>query len=221
MNCLAAAGVGASPEYHGSKNLIVADRRLKVAELILRLLICALGVLAAALIGSDSQVKAFFSLQKKAKFTDMKALVFLVIVNGIAAGYSIIQALRCVVSMVRGSVLCNKPLAWAIFSGDQMMAYLTLAAVAAAGQSSIYAKLGQAELQWMKLCDMYGKFCRQSGGGMASALVASLCAVIISSISAFSLFRLYGENKGGAAHSGRLLREHHTTDAAFPCNSGT
>lgn len=45
---------------------------------------------------------------------------FLVAANGIAAAYSLFQVMRCVVSMVRGSVLFNKPLAWAIFSGDQV-----------------------------------------------------------------------------------------------------
>jgi hypothetical protein len=43
-----------------------------------------------------------------------------VLANGIAAAYSLVQVLRCVVSMVRGHVLFNKPLAWAIFSGDQV-----------------------------------------------------------------------------------------------------
>lgn len=45
---------------------------------------------------------------------------FLVIANGIAAAYSFVQILRCVVSMITGSVLFNKPLAWVIFSGDQV-----------------------------------------------------------------------------------------------------
>ncbi|MCD7451700.1 hypothetical protein HAX54_013083 [Datura stramonium] len=79
-------------------------------------------VLGAALIATDKQVKVIFSIQKIAKFTDMKALVFLVIANGLAAAYSLVQVLRCILSMIRGSVLFNKPLAWAIFSGDQLMA---------------------------------------------------------------------------------------------------
>lgn len=45
---------------------------------------------------------------------------FLVIVNGIAAAYSLAQVLRCVVNMVRGNALFSKPLAWAIFSVDQV-----------------------------------------------------------------------------------------------------
>lgn len=43
------------------------------------------------------------------------------IANGIAAGYSLVQGMRCVVSMVRGNVLFSKPLAWLIFSGDQVI----------------------------------------------------------------------------------------------------
>ncbi|KAG8647512.1 CASP-like protein 2B1 isoform X2 [Manihot esculenta] len=192
-------GVGVSPGnvpvYHGT-NLKVIDRRVRLAELVLRCLICGLGVAAAILIGTDTQVKEIFTIQKKARFTDMKALVFLVIANGIAAAYSLLQGVRCVVGIVRGSVLFSKPLAWLIFSGDQVMAYVTVAAVAAAAQSSVFAKLGQPELQWMKVCNMYGKFCNQVGEGIASSLLVSVSMVALSCLSAFSLFRLYGANKG-------------------------
>ncbi|KAK6917856.1 Casparian strip membrane protein domain [Dillenia turbinata] len=191
-------GVGVSPGnvpvYHGT-NLKVIDRRVRLAELVLRCVICLFGVLAAVLVGTDTQVKEIFSIRKKAQFTNMKALVFMVVANGIAAAYSLVQLLRCVVSMIKGSVLFNKPLAWAIFSGDQVMAYLTLAAVAAAAQSAAIAKLGQPELQWMKICNMYGKFCTQVGEGIVSALVTSLGMVAASCLSAFGLFRLYGGNK--------------------------
>ena len=77
----------------------------------------------------------------------------------------------------------------------QAMAYVTVAAVAAAAQSAVIAKLGQPELQWMMICNMYGKFCNQVGEGIASAFVVSLSMVVLSCISAFSLFRLYGGNK--------------------------
>ncbi|KAF4368779.1 hypothetical protein CsatB_012578 [Cannabis sativa] len=191
-------GVGVSPGnvpvYHSTDSRVI-DRRVRITELVLRCVICALGLVACVLIATDTQVKEIFSIQKKAKYTDMKALVFVVIVNAIVSAYSLIQALRCVVSMVKGNVLFSKPLAWVIFSGDQVMAYVTMAAVAAAAQSAMFAKLGQPELQWMKICNMYGKFCNQVGEGIASAVVVSLSTVVISCISAFNLFRLYGGNK--------------------------
>ncbi|KAK2652732.1 hypothetical protein Ddye_012588 [Dipteronia dyeriana] len=193
-------GVGVSPGnvpvYHGTIMKVI-DRKIRVVELVLRCVICGLGVLAAVLVGTDTQVREIFTIQKKAIFTDMKALVFLVIANGIVAAYSLVQGVRCVVGMIRGSVLFNKPLAWAIFSGDQVMAYLTVAAVAAAAQSAAFAKLGQPELQWMKICNLYGKFCNQVGEGIASALLASLSMVLLSCISSFSLFRLYGGGSRG------------------------
>lgn len=77
----------------------------------------------------------------------------------------------------------------------QAIAYLTVAATAAAAQSAAFAKLGQPELQWMKICTIYGKFCNQVGEGIATALLASIGMVLISCISALSLFRLYGRNK--------------------------
>lgn len=75
------------------------------------------------------------------------------------------------------------------------MAYLSLAAVAAAAQSAALAKLGQPEMQWMKICNMFGKFCNQIGEGLAAAVLLSLSMVVLSAVSAFSLFRLYGQNK--------------------------
>ncbi|XP_073274696.1 CASP-like protein 2B1 isoform X1 [Primulina huaijiensis] len=197
-------GVGVSPGnvpvYHGC-SLKVIDRRVRLAELLLRCLICALAIISIVLIVSDYEVKEIFTIRKEAKFTDMKAVVFLVVTDGLAVAYSLVHVLRCVQSMIRGSVLLNKTLAWAIFSGDQIMAYLNLATVSAALQSGIFAKFGQKELQWMKICKLYEKYCNQSGDGLASALLASLSMVILSAISAFSLFRLYGGNAG--KNSGR------------------
>ena len=77
----------------------------------------------------------------------------------------------------------------------QAIAYLTVAGLAAAAQSAAFAKLGQPELQWMKICTMYGRFCNQVGEGIGVALLASVGMVLISCISALGLFRLYGGNK--------------------------
>ncbi|KAK7387684.1 hypothetical protein VNO78_22474 [Psophocarpus tetragonolobus] len=185
---------GTVPVYHGTK-LKVLDSRVRISELVLRGVSLGLGVVAIVLVVTDSQVKEFFSFEKKAKFTDMKALVFLVVANGLTVGCSFIQGLRCVVTMVRGNVLFSKPLAWLIFSADQVVAYVTVAAVAAALESGVLGRTGQPELQWMKVCNMYGKFCNQMGEGIASAFVVSLSMVLLSCISAFTLFRLYGTNK--------------------------
>lgn len=72
-------GVGVSPGnvavHHGVGSLKSMDRKVKVAEVALRCLILVLGVLVASLVATDTQVKKIFSIEKKAKFTEMKALV--------------------------------------------------------------------------------------------------------------------------------------------------
>ncbi|KAL6643966.1 hypothetical protein ACP70R_018732 [Stipagrostis hirtigluma subsp. patula] len=175
------------------------ERKVKVAEMALRCLLCGLGALAAALVATDSQTRTFFSFQKKASFTDVKAMVFLVAACGGAAGYSLLQAARCAAAMARGRALVSRALAWSIFSCDQALAYVMLAAVAAALQASLIAKRGQPELQWAAICGLYGAFCRQAGGGIASAVAAGLAAVLLAFVSAFNLFRLYG---AGATRNG-------------------
>ncbi|KAJ0960884.1 hypothetical protein J5N97_001234 [Dioscorea zingiberensis] len=186
--------MSSSSDNNNSK-LKAVERKVRMAELALRGVICGLGLLSALLVATDSQVRNIFSVEKKARFTDMKALVFLVVVNGMAAGYSLIQGFRCVISMMRGSVLLSKPLAWAIFSCDQVMAYVLLAAVAAAAQTAVLGEFGQTELQWMKICNLYGKFCNQIGEGLVSAFLVGLSMECLSCISAFNLFRLYDKEE--------------------------
>ncbi|XP_047317690.1 CASP-like protein 2B1 [Impatiens glandulifera] len=194
MSNIGAAGAGAAEDNSGKFKEI--DGRVRIAELVLRFGICATAIVAFVLIMTDTQVREFFTIQKTAKFSDMKSLIFLVVANGIVAAYSFVQGVRCIVTMLRGNMLLSKPLAWAIFSCDQVIAYLTVAAVAAALQSSIIGQFGEPKLQWMELCSLYGKFCKQAGEGLVSAVIASLGMVAISGISAFSLFRLYHGNNG-------------------------
>ncbi|KAH0891711.1 hypothetical protein HID58_054140 [Brassica napus] len=72
------------------------------------------------------------------------------------------------------------------------MAYMSVAAIAASSESGVIGIRGEEELQWMKVCNMFGKFCNRGAGGVASAMLASFAMVLVSRISAFSLFRLYG-----------------------------
>lgn len=173
-----------------------AERKVAVAEVALRAVLCGLGALAAALVATDTQTRTFFSLQKKATYTDMKAMVLLVAAAAAAAGYSLLQAARrcCCVALLRTSIRprARLLLAWCVFACDQTLAYALLAAVAAALQASVVAKQGLPQLQWMAICALYGAFCRQAGAGVACAVAAAVDAALLAFLSAFNLFRLYG-----------------------------
>ncbi|EEC74684.1 hypothetical protein OsI_10377 [Oryza sativa Indica Group] len=174
-------GDGVSPGnvpvcYYGPGGRVPSslERRARAAEVLLRCAACGLAVLAAALLGADRQTRVFFSIQKVARYTDMQSLVLLVIANGMAACYSLIQCARCLV-----------------------MAYIVISAVAAAMEAALIGKYGQPEFQWMKTCHLYKRFCAQAGGGVACAIAASVNMVGVALISAFNLFRLYGNSNGG------------------------
>lgn len=171
---------------------VVVEKWLKILEVFLRFVMFALALVAAIRVGTDTQTRTIFTIEKKAKFTDVKALVFLVVVNGIVASCSLLQGLRCVLSICTQSPLISKPLAWLIFSLDQTLAYFSLAAAAAAAESAYLAERGQTEFQWMKVCVLYEKFCHQIGEGLVSTFIVSLNMVIVSGMSAYHLFRLYG-----------------------------
>ncbi|XP_040385699.1 CASP-like protein 2B1 [Oryza brachyantha] len=176
------------------------ERRVKVADVALRCVVCGLAALAAALVGTASQTRTFFSLEKKARFTDMRALVFLVGAHAAAAGYSVLQLARCAAMSARGrgGGGGRAAVAWSVFTCDQAVAYALMAATAAALQSSVLGKRGQPQLQWMPICGLYGAFCRRVGEGLASAVAAGLASVLLAAVSAFNLFRLYG-GKGSSS----------------------
>lgn len=68
-------GVGISPGNVAGAKMKLIDRKVRLTELILRCSVCALALIAALLIATDVEVKEIFTIRKKAKYTDMKALV--------------------------------------------------------------------------------------------------------------------------------------------------
>uniref|UniRef100_A0A5B7B8W5 CASP-like protein n=1 Tax=Davidia involucrata TaxID=16924 RepID=A0A5B7B8W5_DAVIN len=164
-------------------------------EAFLRLLAILLLVLTACLVGFDTQTKVIFSLVvRKANFRDLNALLVLVLIDSLAAGYNLLQLVRCFITcrfkceLTAGS---NINLAWLCFVLDQAAVYIVFAANSAAFEASLIAVTGASSFQWMKLCNRYTRFCIQIGGALLCGFVATLLMALLSSISAYSLFRLY------------------------------
>ncbi|XP_039827296.1 CASP-like protein 2U2 [Panicum virgatum] len=184
----AGAGLRVSPR---------TERRLCAAEAALRFAVCVLALVAAVLLAVNRETQEFLGLfVKVARYTDMPSLVVLVNTNGIAASYNLLQGARCLVSTVRGRALVSRPMACAFLFCDQVIAYATLSALAAALVSSMVSKVGQPQFGWMKTADLYKRFSMQAAGAIVCALVAVVGMVVVSAMSAFNVFRLYGAGKG-------------------------
>ncbi|KAH9305026.1 hypothetical protein KI387_009430, partial [Taxus chinensis] len=167
---------------------------LRRSEVLLRFGVVIMSFISALTVGIASQTERVVGLEKTAKFIFIKALIFLVTTEGILAGYSLLQGFRCVSGMYKGSILTSKPLAWVIFSCDQMMTYISLAAAASAAESAYIAERGITELNWIKVCVYFKRFCFQTGGGVVMGFLAGVSMVVLSGMSAYNLFRLYGSN---------------------------
>ncbi|GJN30577.1 hypothetical protein PR202_gb18891 [Eleusine coracana subsp. coracana] len=59
----------------GGRVPVALERRVRAAEVFMRCAACGFAVLAAALLATDRQSRAFFSIQKVARYTDMQSLV--------------------------------------------------------------------------------------------------------------------------------------------------
>nr|XP_004242688.1 CASP-like protein 2C1 [Solanum lycopersicum] len=163
-------------------------------EFLLRLLAILLLVLTACLVGFDSQTKVvFLTVQIKANFKYLGALSVLVWIDAAAAIYNVLQLLRCffiATSKVDIKQISHKNY-WFFFLLDQVVVYIVFAANSAAIEASAIALIGIKSLQWMKICNRFTRFCIQIGAALILGYIAVLILFLVSSISAFQLFRLY------------------------------
>ncbi|XP_015876203.3 CASP-like protein 2C1 isoform X1 [Ziziphus jujuba] len=172
--------------------------KMKTSEVLLRICSVLVLVLTACLVGLDTQTKRFTFFERKATFRDLQALSILVDVASVAAGYNLLQLIRCSVLSARFDVNWKGShiyLAWVCFLLDQIAIYITFAANSAALQASLLSLTGAKDFQWMKLCNTFTRFCFQIGGGLLSGFSACLLMAAMSSISAFNLFRLYSPKR--------------------------
>ncbi|KAM7472802.1 hypothetical protein LguiA_010985 [Lonicera macranthoides] len=164
-------------------------------EALLRICVTLLFLITACVVRFDTQTKTlFYSFTRKATFRDLNVLFILVFIESAAAAYNMLQLVKCLLSSsgFKGDTNgLNKNIAWACFLLDQAVVYITFAANTAAVEASVVAITGADSFAWMKLCNKYTRFCVQIGGAIFCGYFASIFMAILSSISAFNLFRLY------------------------------
>ncbi|RWW00610.1 hypothetical protein GW17_00036420 [Ensete ventricosum] len=61
-----------------------------------------------------------------------------------------------------------------------------------AGSVAYIGLKGNSHVNWNKICNVYGKFCRHVGSSAAVSLVASIVLVLLVVLSSYSLYRRSG-----------------------------
>lgn len=69
------------------------------------------------------------------------------------------------------------------------MAAIMASAVGTAGGLAYVGLKGNTHTNWIKICDIYGKFCRYIAASIIMSLVASIILVLLVVLSAYSLYK--------------------------------
>ncbi|KAK7347706.1 hypothetical protein VNO80_22245 [Phaseolus coccineus] len=149
-------------------------------------------VLSACLVAFDTQTKVvLLGIQKKATYNDLDPLKISVYVTSAAAGYNLLQLCKhstCSRGNFKASYMS---MAWISLFLDQIAVYITFGTNTASVAASMMAVTGSEAFQWMKVCDKFSRFCIQIGGALLCGYVASILMALVSTISAYKVFRMY------------------------------
>ncbi|KAG0459632.1 hypothetical protein HPP92_022760 [Vanilla planifolia] len=161
-------------------------RGLAIFDFLLRILAIAALVAAAILMGTDDDTLPFFTedYQFSANFADLPAFTFLVIADGIAAGYLLLSIPFSIVCIVRPVFSCPR-LFLLIF--DLLAVALTVAAAASAAAIVYLAHTGNSKANWVPFCIRFQDFCQQSSGAVVATFVGALIVMLMVVMSALAL----------------------------------
>ncbi|OIV99802.1 hypothetical protein TanjilG_26140 [Lupinus angustifolius] len=149
---------------------------------------------AAFLVAFDTQTKVIvLTIEKKATYKDVNALKILVYITSVSAGYNMLQLCKHAAWTYSGSEFKGSyiSVAWISLLLDQMAVYITFASNSAALEGSVLAITGSQTFEWLKVCNRFTRFCFQIGGAVFCGYVASILMALISTISAYKVFRMY------------------------------
>ncbi|KAG6496504.1 casparian strip membrane protein 1-like [Zingiber officinale] len=146
-------------------------RVLAFLDFVLRLCGIAATLVAAVTMGTTNETLPFFTqlFQFRANFTDLPALLFFVIANGIAAGYLVLSIPFSIAGIVRPQATCPRLL---LFIFDLVMVAFTSAAASSAAAIVYLAHNGSSEANWVAICLQFDGFCQRISGAVVAAFIA-------------------------------------------------
>ncbi|KFK30020.1 hypothetical protein AALP_AA7G207300 [Arabis alpina] len=112
---------------------------------------------------------------------------YFVVALSVACFYSILSTFATLSAIKKPSSSAILLLNLAIM--DVLMVGIVASATGAGGGVAYLGLKGNKDVRWRKICDIYDKFCRHTGGAIAVSLAASVILVLLSIISIFSLYK--------------------------------
>ncbi|XP_073050310.1 CASP-like protein 1 [Primulina eburnea] len=169
----------------------VATKYFSLVEVVLRFLLFASALVAVVVLVTSKQTKGFqfppfpMLVKRTAKFNHSPALIYLVAALSVTGFYAIFSTLLSFYSLLKPGSF-TKALSHLIIL-DVLLLGIVASATGAAGGVAYIGLKGNSHVGWMKVCNMYGKFCRHVGASVAISLFGSIVLVLLVLLSVYSL----------------------------------
>ncbi|WOL03504.1 casparian strip membrane protein 1 [Canna indica] len=153
-------------------------RGVALLDFMIRLCGIAATLVAAITMGTTNETLPFFTefFQFHADFTDLPALLYFVVANGIAAGYLILSLLFSLACMVRPHALGPRLL---LFIFDLVMVAFTASAASSAAAIVYLAHNGSDKANWVAICLRFDGFCQRISGAVVASFVAVVFFIVL------------------------------------------
>ncbi|CAN6469281.1 unnamed protein product [Victoria cruziana] len=122
-----------------------------------------------------------------AKFNYSPALVYLVVANSAASLCNIYALTVSAASMSKSSPSVHTLFRLVVL--DTLMGGIVASATGASTGVAYVGLKGNSHVHWDKICDVFGGFCRHVGVSSFLSLIASICFVLLTVTSAYSIYR--------------------------------
>ncbi|KAG6764855.1 hypothetical protein POTOM_032343 [Populus tomentosa] len=157
----------------------------------LRVLLFAASVTAVVVMVTAKQTEIVpvpvfpFRAPLEAKFSDSPAFIYFISALSVAGLYGILTTLVSIV--LKPAHETRFLLHFALL--DVLMLGIVASATGAAGGVAYIGLKGNSHVGWVKVCNVYDKFCQHVGSSIAVALFASVLLVLFTMLSVFSIYR--------------------------------
>ncbi|XVF62659.1 hypothetical protein PTKIN_Ptkin09bG0026100 [Pterospermum kingtungense] len=124
---------------------------------------------------------------REAKFNHSPALIYFVAALSVTGLYSIITALASVSVILQPAYSKSFLLFFAFM--DVVFLGIVASATGAAGGVAYVGLKGNSHVGWIKICNVYDKFCRYIASSIILSLFAAILLVLLSMMSSFTLYK--------------------------------
>ncbi|KAL0457309.1 UNVERIFIED_CONTAM: CASP-like protein 1D1 [Sesamum latifolium] len=168
-----------------------SSRSFAAADVVLRFLLFASGVVAVVVMVTSKQTELIpipippFLMPRPAKFTHSPAFIYFVAALSVAGFYGAITTLISLFALSKPAAYPRLLSHFVIF--DVLLLGIVAAATGTAGGVAYIGLKGNSHVQWRKICDIYGEFCRHIGASIAVSLFGSVVLALLVLLSIYSL----------------------------------